>query len=418
MSFFGLFGKKRGGEYALSLDIGTEFVKTIIFKMTAPSEAEVLGIGRQRQRLGDMQGGAVMDIAGVINNCKVAIGQAEEMAGVSPEQTIIGIAGELVKGTTTTVHYTRRDPAKNIEMRELKTIISKVQEKSFEKAREILAWETGYQEIDVKLVNSAVVDVRIDGYKVTNPLGFQGKEVSVGIFNSFAPIIHLGALTTIAENLDLDLLSIAVEPYAVARCVGLEDASEFSAIFMDIGGGTTDIAVVRNGGVEGTKMFALGGRSFTKRLATEFDVSFAQAEEIKINYSGDGLDDASKERVKNAVSSDISVWLSGVELTLSEFSDIELLPSKILLCGGGSKLPDIVEALESDDWYKRLPFAKKPIVSYIKIADVENIIDKTGQLSSPQDITPMALGNLALDLMGEEGVVEGILRRVSRAVRT
>ncbi len=236
MSFFGLFGKKRGGEYALSLDIGTEFVKTIIFKMSAASEAEVLGIGRQRQRLGDMQGGAVMDIAGVINNCKVAIGQAEEMAGVSPEQTIIGIAGELVKGTTTTVHYTRRDPSKNIEMRELKTIISKVQEKSFEKAREILAWETGYQEIDVKLVNSAVVDVRIDGYKVTNPLGFQGKEVSVGIFNSFAPIIHLGALTTIAENLDLDLLSIAVEPYAVARCVGLEDASEFSAIFMDIGG--------------------------------------------------------------------------------------------------------------------------------------------------------------------------------------
>jgi len=418
MAFFGLLGRKKGGEYALALDVGTEFVKAIIFKMTAPSEAEVLGIGRQRQRLGDMQGGAVTDIAGVINNCKVAIGQAEEMAGVSPEQTVIGIAGELVKGTTTTVHYTRRDPSKNIEMGELRNIIQKVQEKSFEKAREILAWETGYQEIDVKLVNSAVVDVKIDGYKVTNPLGFQGKEVSVGIFNSFAPIIHLGALTTIAENLDLDLLSIAVEPYAVARCVGLEDASEFSAIFMDIGGGTTDIAVVRNGGVEGTKMFALGGRSFTKRLAMELDVSFAQAEEIKINYSGDALDEASKIRVKSSLSNDISVWLSGVELTLSEFSDIELLPSKILLCGGGSKLPDIVENLETQDWYKRLPFARKPNVSYIKIADVENIIDKTGQLSSPQDITPMGLANLSLDLMGEEGVVEGILRKVSRAIRT
>lgn len=418
MGLFNLFSRKKGGEYALSLDVGTEFVKALIFKMTAPSEAEVLGIGRQRQRLGDMQGGAVTDIAGVINNCKIAINQAEEMAGVSPEQTIIGIAGELVKGTTTTVHYTRRDPSKNIEMKELRHIIRKVQEKSFEKARELLAWETGHQEIDVKLVNSAIVDVRIDGYKVTNPLGFQGKEVSVGIFNSFAPIIHLGALTTIAENLDLDLLSIAVEPYAVARCVGLEDASEFSAVFMDVGGGTTDIAVVRNGGVEGTKMFALGGRSFTKRLAQEFDVSFAQAEEIKLNYSSEGLDVPSKKRVKNALRSDVSVWLSGVELTMSEFSDIELMPSKILLCGGGSKLPDIVEALESGDWFKRLPFARKPAVSYIKIADVENIIDKTGQLSSPQDITPMGLANLAIDLMGEEGVVEELLRKVSKAVRT
>ena len=71
-----------------------------------------------------------------------------------------------------------------------------------------MAWESGHAEIDVKLVNAAIVDVRIDGYKVTNPLGFQGKEIQIGVFNAFAPIVHLGALQTIAENLDLDLISI------------------------------------------------------------------------------------------------------------------------------------------------------------------------------------------------------------------
>ena len=115
-------------------------------------------------------------------------------------------------------------------------------------------------------MNTAIVDVRIDGYKVTNPLGFQGKKVQMSIFNSFAPLVHFSALQNIAEELDIDLLSIVSEPYAVARCLDFEDGN-VSAIFIDIGGGTTDIAVVENGAVIGSKMFALGVRTFTKRLA-------------------------------------------------------------------------------------------------------------------------------------------------------
>jgi len=413
-----LHPKKIRDSYAISLDIGTEFVKALIFKVEK-DKAVVLGVGKQRQKLSDMQGGTVTDIHGVIKNCESALERAAEQAGVLPEQVIIGIAGELVKGTTTTVKYTRAEPKTKITMTELRDIISRVQRRSFDRARSLLSWESGISEIDVKLVNAAVVDVRIDGYRVTNPLGFQGKEVQVGVFNAFAPIVHLGALQTIAESLKLDLLSITAEPYAVARCMGEAESSEFSAIFMDIGGGTTDIAIVSSGGVVGTKMFALGGRAFTKRLSQALGLTFAEAEELKLKYSrGELTNEVQAAKVKEALKADCEVWSSGVELTLGEFNNVELLPSRILLCGGGSALPDIEETLKNKKWSRKIPFSRQPSIHFIRPKDVINVEDKTGQLKDAQDVTPMAMANLAIELVGEEEMLDGILSRVVGSLRS
>ncbi len=405
------------GNYFISLDIGTEFVKALICEIK-DDKAVVLGVGRQRQRLGDMQSGAVTDIAGVIENCEAALERAEEMAGILPEQVVMGIAGELVKGATTTVHYERARPTTKVDLSELKNIVHKVQWKAFDQVRQQLAWETGYPEIDVKLVNAAIVDVRIDGYRVTNPVGFQGKDVTIGIFNAFAPLVHLTALQAIPEELDLDLLSIAAEPYAVARCMGIEDQSEFSAVFIDIGGGTTDVAVVSNGGLVGTKMFAIGGRTFTKRLANTLNLPFDEAEAAKLAYANRQLSADSRKVVQEAMTSDAEVWLSGVELTLSEFGNTDLLPARILLCGGGTQLPEIAKVLNSGRWYKSLPFSKKPTVNFILPNEIPNVVDATGTLDNPQDVTPMALANLALDLAGEEELLPSILRRAVKAMAT
>lgn len=415
----GLFNwmKAGAGDYrAISLDIGTEFVKALIFEVKQGT-AEVVGVGRQRQRLADMQGGTVTDIHGVIGNCESALEVAAEQAGFLPDQVIMGIAGELVKGMTTTIKYVRPEPLKKISLSELQDIIQKVQRRAHERARALLAWETGQAEIDVRLVNAAIVDVRIDGYKVTNPLGFQGREVQVGVYSAFAPIVHLGALQTIAEELDLDLLSVAAEPYAVARVNGPEELTEFSAIFIDIGGGTSDVAVVNNGGLVGTKMFALGGRAFTKRLMSSFDLPFSEAEDKKLAYASDILSKQDSEDVKKALATDIDVWISGIELTLSEFTNVELLPSRILLCGGGSNLPDISEVLSTTNWYKGLPFARKPSVHFLKPEEVSTVKDMTDQLHTVQDITPMALANLAIDLVGPSAAVDGVMGRILGSLR-
>jgi len=420
----GIFSKILGfkgspSDYLLSLDIGTEVAKALVFVIDEKTgNGIVKGVGRVRQRLKDMQSGAVSDIKGVVENCQRAIAQANKMAGIKKvEKAVIGIAGELVKGTITTVHYERIKSEIKIDLPELKNIIQKVQWKAFDRIRQQLAWETGHNEIEVKLINAAIVDVRIDGYRVSNPLGFQGKDVSISVFNAYAPMIHLGALQTISEDLNLDLLSIADEPYAVAKSMGVGDISDFSAVFIDIGGGTTDIAVVRNGGLEGTKMFALGGRAFTKRLASELSIGFEEAEVLKIKYAEGKLGRDVGFKIDKILENDCQVWRSGAELSLEEFAESDVLPSKFFLCGGGSGLPGIKKVLTQNGFGQNLNFSKSLQVSFLQPRDVVNIVDETGKLKDPQDITPMSLANLALDIVGEEKILSGILRRAVKMIQ-
>jgi cell division protein FtsA len=172
--------------------------------------------------------------------------------------------------------------------------------------------------------------------------------------------------------------------------------------------------------VEGTKMFAIGGRVFTKSIADVCDLSFAEAEKVKIDYSLGKLDKnvELREKISKAIKNDCEVWLAGVELALEEFSNVDLLPSKILLCGGGSLLPDIKEYLEKKSWIKRLPFARQPKVDFIKPTSITNVLDETKKLVGSQDITPMALANLAIDLAGDPTVVEGVLDKIVDGLRS
>ncbi|MBI2634393.1 rod shape-determining protein [Candidatus Peregrinibacteria bacterium] len=416
MRLFRRIKKRTSDAYFLALDIGTDVVKALVCEAQG-NKGKILGVGRRQQKLGDMQAGVVTDIASVIANCQNAIRDAENMAGVSTEKMILGISGELVKGATTTTSYVRRDANSKIDLAELKNIVHKVQWRAFDQVRSQLADETGYNEIDVKLVNAAIVDVRIDGYRVTNPIGFQGKEVTLSIFNAFAPLVHYGALQTIAAEIDKELLSIAAEPYALTRCLGYEDGSQFGAIFIDVGGGTTDVAVVRNGGVEGTKMFTLGGRMFSKRLSQALNISFKEAEEIKIAYSEDKLERQSHRIVREAMKTDCDVWLSGVVLSLESFENVDVLPSKILISGGGAYLPEIKETLETREWIQSLPFSKKPQINFINPKMITNLVDETKLLLDHQDIVPMALANLALSFIAEEQQLSKLLKKVVRLMQ-
>jgi cell division protein FtsA len=371
-------------------------------------------VGKQNQRLGDMYHGGIIDLDNVLENVEEAVREAEKMAGVTTEQMVVGIAGEYVRGATTTVEYTREAPQQKITMSELKNIVHKMQWKAFEDVRKQLAWETGYPELDIKLVHAAIVDVRIDGYKISNPLGFKGKNVSLSIFNAFAPLVHYETMRSIARGLDKELLAVLVEPYAVSRCLGFEDGSDFSAIFVDIGGGTTDVALVQNGGIVGTRMYTVGGRVFTKRIARHMNLLFKDAEKLKLRYANNQVDPETKAKIDAFLKHDIEVWTAGLALALEDFPHVEVLPSKILLCGGGACLPALKTALEERSWYETLPFSRTPHASFIRPEDVYNLEDKTGRLCTQQDITPMALGNVALSLGGRELLLPRLLAQVSR----
>jgi cell division protein FtsA len=393
--------RKQGEQYFVGLDIGTEFVKALIGQVSDDGNTiEIIGVGRAHQGLSDMQAGAIADIAGVVENCDKALNDAESQAGISVRTAIIGIAGELVKGTTTTIRVARKNTTKPLDVAEMEKIIMLVQERAQAKAKQQLAWELGGKEVDVRLVNSALVSIEIDGYPVTNPIGFQGKDVVVQLYTAFAPLIHIGALEKTAQELDLDLLAVAAEPFAVARAViGNNTNQNLSAILMDVGGGTTDIAVVNDGGVQGTKMFGIGGRAYTRAIERDLSVDFEEAEEMKVGLSTNKVPSQKRPAIEAALGKTADTWLSGIELALAEFTKLDHLPHRLFLCGGGSSLDLLMDKLEQADWYRSLPFTRKPSVHHIRPEQVAGIVDKTGKVDDHTYITAMGLLRVGMDTM-------------------
>ena len=406
---------KNPANYLLALDIGTEYVKALIAKKSKTS-LKIVGVGKAHEAPTNMYSGAIADIDGVAQTCEEALSKAEEMAGVRAQEVVIGIAGELIKGNTASIKYRRADASKPITDLEMENIIKQVQQKAGERARREVALETNNKDVEVRLINSALVSLRIDGYKVSNPIGFKGKEVVVQIYTAFAPLVHISAIERVCDELELDLVTVAVEPFAVCRaCLGDDVESNFSGIVMDIGGGTTDIAVVDDGGVEGTKMFSLGGRSFTHQVAQRLGLSFEDDEKLKLLADSPKMKPEIHKKYEAAIARNLEVWQSGVELAIEEFDQLETLPGQILLCGGGAGLSEIPDLLATGDWYQDLPFARRPIVNIIEPDMIEGIENATGRELDHTFVTAMGLLRVGMDtLVGvpENGSLKAKLSRL------
>jgi cell division protein FtsA len=213
-------------------------------------------------------------------------------------------------------------------------------------------------------------------------------------------MIHIGALEKTAQELDLDLIAVAAEPFAVSRSIiGTDASSNLTAILIDIGGGTTDIAVVDDGGVQGTRMFGIGGRSFTKAIANELDMDFVMAEKLKLHLNSPNQSAHVRAHALKALAKTTDVWISGVELALTEFKSLDHLPNRILLCGGGASLVPLVEALNQTEWYKDLPFAHRPVIQHIQPEEVSGIYDLTERVKDHTFVTSMGLLRIGYDTM-------------------
>jgi len=178
-----------GGPPALvALDIGTEVAKVLVASVE-PGPAGgligvVRGVGREAQGLAHMQSGTVSDIDAVVENCRRALETAEEMAGRRPAVGVVGIAGELVKGTTSAGTVRRADAHRPLDEEEFARIVADVQASALTDAEQRIAWESGLERLDVRLVHAAVVEIKIDGYAVSNPIGFTGSHLELSVFNA------------------------------------------------------------------------------------------------------------------------------------------------------------------------------------------------------------------------------------------
>lgn len=409
----------RTSETILALDIGTEFVKAVIARQNKDRTLDIIGVGKAHQDSSNMYAGAIADIPGVVGVCEQALSQAEKTAGVTSKTTVVGIAGELIKGNTSTVRYKRENGNKPLTEQEMALIIKRVQERAGELARKAIADETNNPNTEVRLINSAIVSIAIDGYKISNPIGFKGSDVVIQFYTAFAPLVHISAIERVCAELSLDLLAVAVEPFAVCRaCLGDDLDSNFSGIVMDIGGGTTDIAVVDDGGVEGTKMFGIGGRSFTHQIAEALSVDHDTAEKYKLSINNPTKIPADmRDAMILAVERNLAVWLSGVQITLEDFQLTEMLPNKILLCGGGAGLGELQDVLATTDWFKELPFARRPVIHLVDSNDIPGITNHTVTTLDHSYVTALGLLRVALDTLAGTPSENGIRGKLAKLLQ-
>src|SRR4029079_14797627 len=250
------FLRRRSGYYRhfTVLDIGTDLIKVLVIRREG-LDGEVLGVGREPQAPAAMSGGEIADLESVIQACNRAVEAAEDMARTVPGQVVVGIAGELIKGFSSTIAYPRDTAQAKVRAGEVSSMLQMVQRRALREAQHLLELERSYGQLEARLVHSAITNIRVDGYPVTNPVGFTGKNLEITVFNTFAPMTHIDAIDTVVRELDLELAAAVAQPYALARACASEETWAEGGIFVDIGGGTTDVALVRDGGVEGTRMF-------------------------------------------------------------------------------------------------------------------------------------------------------------------
>ncbi len=402
-----------------AMDIGTDLVKALVVRRDAPN-GYVLGVSREPQHPNAMVGGAIGEVELVIDACNRALEAAEDMAGTVPGQVVMGIGGEMVKGFSSSIAYPRERPAERIRESELRNMLQLVEKRALREAQHLLELERAYGDIgEVRLVHSAITQVRIDGYPVTNPIGFEGRNLEVTVFNTFAPMAAVSAMEALARELDLEIAATVSQPYALARACAGDEAWELGGIFVDVGGATTEVALLRGGGVEGIRMFGLGGQAFTRRLAGELGLAYHDAEARKIRFSEGLLPPDEEYSLSRILQPDIEVMLQALSLCLRELARGEVLPSNIYVCGGGSMLQGLMEEIRKNVWAEGLPFERQPNARFLVPGDTPNLIDSTGQLLTAQDVGPMALASHSLRVESEDrDAVSSVMRGVLKAMKS
>ena len=393
---FKLFDKKSVNDTFIIIDVGTENIKVAVSKLVDGVQ-NVIGYAKARQAPNAMNGAIIINVDKVKDSLDKALGEALTIAKESnnfkiPKSAIFGTAGELVKGNSVIVNVERAEENELITEVELEETIENVKKHSFSASLNEVSQKIGLNPSQVHEISTIISSTKVDGYLVDNPVGMKAKNISHRVFSTFAPKIQLNSIYSLAEHLKLNVDKIFVEPYALAKSVSRNVSS--NAIIIDVGGGTTDIALIKDNEFIGTQMFAIGGRTFTKRIQNDFDLSFEEAEDYKIAYSTKQLDSSDHKEIYSSLRKDIKIWLKGVEFALSEFEDIKEFPTKMYLCGGGTLLPEIVEGILEYGWKSSLKFSVHPKVEFLEPNKIIDVIDKTGLAIDTSDIAPLALTHM------------------------
>ena len=336
-------------KHIVGLDIGTSKVVAIVGEINDDGELEVIGIGSHRSR--GLKKGVVVDIESTVQTIQRAIEEAELMAGCEIRAVYAGIAGSHIRSLNSHGIVAIRD----------REVCDGDVERVLDAAQAVAI------PADQRILHVLPQEYLVDNQEgIREPRGMSGVRLEAKVHLVTCAINAAQNIEKCLERCGLVVKEVILEQLASSYAVLTEDEKELGVCLVDIGGGTTDIAVFTSGAIRHTAVIPIAGDQVTNDIAMALRTPTQHAEELKIKYACaltqlaradetikvPGVGDRpprslSRQALAEVVEPryDELFTLVQAELRRSGFED--LLPAGVVLTGGSSKMEGVVELAES-----------------------------------------------------------------------
>ncbi len=332
----------------VALDIGTNKVAAIVAEVSDEGELEIIGIGTHHSR--GLKKGVVVNIESTVQSIQRAVEEAELMAGCSIDSVYAGIAGSHIRSLNSHGIVAIRD--REVYPQDVERVIDAAQAMAIPADQKILH----------VLPQEYVIDTQ-EGVK--EPLGMSGVRLEAKVHMVTCAVNAAQNIEKCIERCDLTVNDIILEQLASSYSILTEDERDLGVCLVDIGGGTTDIAVFTGGAIRHTAVIPIAGDQVTNDIAMALRTPTQNAEELKIKYAcaltqlaradevikvpgvGDKpARDLSRQSLAEVVEPryDELFTLIQAELRRSGFED--LLAAGIVLTGGAAKMEGVIDLAE------------------------------------------------------------------------
>lgn len=255
----------------VGLDIGTTKICCIVAQKVEGNKVEILGSGVVPSR--GVQDGEVKNIMDTSEDIKAAVAIASTKTGVEIKKVFVGIAGAHVRSNVYKLGYTRQNSTKLIDMEDIRILEDQVKNLTNEPGEEIISYQPQEFYIDQKVpINN-------------KPIGMMGNRLEASWHVITGNASSTNGISMSVKLAGLELLDFDLEPLASAQAVLTEEQLEEGVCLIDIGGGTTDVAIFTNGIIRHTAIFPFAGEYITQMIQNKMKLKYDTAKKLKENIN-------------------------------------------------------------------------------------------------------------------------------------
>src|SRR5690554_400974 len=254
---------------AVGLDIGTTKIVAMIGRKNDYGKMEVLGIGKAKS-LG-VHRGVVNNITQTIQSIQQAVQEAEASSGMNIKEVVVGIAGQHIRSLQHSDYITRSNDEDVIKEEDIDRLCNQVHKLVMLPGEEIL--------------HVLPQDFKVDGQaEIKEPIGMYGARLEANFHVVIGQVASIRNVGRCIKSAGLELSEITLEPLASAKAVLSQEEKEAGVALIDIGGGTTDLAIFKDGIIRHTAVIPFGGNVITEDIKEGCSIIEKQAELLKIKF--------------------------------------------------------------------------------------------------------------------------------------